>query len=330
MRRLTMALILTVLPLMAAGRGKVKLRGSKARQGAPDDGSVPPRFLQQVRTGRTSKAEQWLAQARERHPDSLDLLTAQAVIHTAHNEHWLAIPLYEQSLGSAFYERAGIRFHADSLSQLGDGVRASQLRTRRLHRDDYSHQQVQYENITRIHDARDAQDYLLALDACDAAVGHAPHSGSVYAACAEVFIDMGDLEAASFQLLLSRERNTSRTGATQAAIAEARWLMANDQPEQAVLILREFRQRNRTNERYWAVLSDALAASGRPREATWVLRDVMFRRSASGGIRARRARLELRAGNLPEARRQLDALLTDMPGNPDGVAVFAELSGTDG
>lgn len=348
MRRPMMAALALVLPLLAAlgGNAKMKSGKRKAKTGAWSqrrfksgnlqrrqnagqarryaDG-VPSSFLQRLRAGRTNKAAEWLDAEQATRPGEPNLLIARAMLHTTHNEHHLAAPLYEENAGATVYARWGLRFHADTLRALGEGAAAAQLRTNRLHRSNYGHAQVQYENIARIHDLREAGALLEALEATDDAIAQGPHQGAIYAARAEVYIDLQDLDTAAFEILLAKERGTARTGATQTALAEARWLLAIDQPEEAVALLRPYRKRNLSNERFTAILGEAFTRAGRLSEAADALREVRYRRQGHPEVELARARLHLAMGDPDTAGAIADRLMEQTPGSPFAIAAVEEV-----
>ncbi len=287
--------------------------------------TVPPRFLQQVRSGRAPAAERWLGPALAAAPDDPNLRTAQAVLHTVNHEPEAALALFEALDGSRFYDRSGLRFHADALAEVGRGVEAAEMRTQRLRRTNFSHPQVQYENIRRVHDLREAGDLAAALETADDAIAFAPHQGSLYAARAEVHLERGDLDAAAFDILLAEARGTARTGTTPTAIAKARLQLAEENPEAAIRLLEPLRRRNVTSERFREVLGAAYLAADDLDNATIELRRVRFLRQDSPGIRALRARLSWQQGDPAAAREAAEALLDEVPGNADAQALFADL-----
>jgi len=317
MRRPLLALLMS-LPLLAA----------RKRPPVPDHG-IPNRILQQVRSGRSGKAASWVEAELKKRPDDLNLLAVLAIIHTANNEHDQAAALYDRVDGSAFYTQTASRFHADTLHELGEGARAAAIRTQRLHRTDYNHPQVQYENIARVHDLREAGLWLDALDICNEAIAFAPHQAALYAARAEIHIDVGDLDAAAFDLLLAEERGSARTGTAQTTIAKSRWLLETGQPNSAVDILTPLRQSNFRHERFAAALGEAMLASHQSDAAAVVLRQVRFRRRDSAHLQSVRARLLLATGDRDGAVAIVDDLMDVQPGNLYAQAIFAEVYGFD-
>lgn len=255
-------------------------------------------------------------------PDLLGLLGAALVDQGAYEA---ALDLFPQAEGSDFYEEHGIRYHADALRAVGDGSGAAALRFQRRLSPEEAGEREANEHLYRIDDFRLTGDWSSALDAVSVALASDAHRPLFYAVLADIYLDMGDWDEAEQALWFAQRMVEDEADNPRLLRVEARWMLVQGFPDQAVDMLLTSRRRNSTNLEFWMLLAEARRQQGSLMEAQTILELRRFSGFDTPTQRAVRARVLRDQGDLEGARRVLAEALAALPTNPTLLAAAEEL-----
>lgn len=282
---------------------------------------VPYRIVWELQRVQINSAALMLEEELAQHPDDPGLLGVQGTLKLLEGRYTEAAELLERSEGSRYYETFGISYHADLLRTLGDGRGAARLRAERLVLDGLNENREHLDLLDQVDDHRSVDD----TDAAMAVIEQAMALGirpAYYAAEAEVWMDLGELDAASESLWLAQRLGRAR-GVIQ---AEARLLMLLGNPTEAVELLDGRIQRNRRDRDFWLLLGEACRQEGAIDRTAKILALKRFERLDSPTQQALQARLLRDQGDLPGALSAIEAALAEAPSNPLLNAVADELT----
>jgi tetratricopeptide (TPR) repeat protein len=245
--------------------------------------SAPPLPVpaQLLRRGRPRTAITAANQVLRRDPDDADAMAWVAAGWVATGHPTDAAAAFALATGSAWYEDVGIDAHGDALRPVHPAAAAA-LHTERLRMGDIPDGRAIRLYLDIIDDHRIAGDAEAALDAASEALGRWPRAAAVQATLADLYMDLGDLDAAGAHLWQAR-----RAGVVlRVHLAEGRLALLEGRPGDALMAARRAARGRSPSLRISALEAEALRQLGQPQEAADALAPSRTRNSDDPAVLA--------------------------------------------
>jgi Flp pilus assembly protein TadD len=200
-------------------------------------------------------------------PDDVELHAILGVAWSKNDFYTDALGAFALCSGSIYYEDRGIEAHADALRAVGQGEAAAALRLERLLDADLNEGRELKVLIGAMDDLREAGDFDGALAIADRAEALFPRSPMAMAAVADVYLDIGDLDAADAAIWAMRQLGDTTRGA---AVLARRAIIDGDLTE-ADAILEDSRRFRNPTARLASLRAEVLRLGGDPHSAADLL-----------------------------------------------------------
>ena len=264
-----------------------------------------------LQTGRLRVVVQQASAQLERSPDNPELHALLGVAWSRLGYHADALGAFQLATGAAVYEERGLEAHATALRGAAGGAAAADLRLQRLLQplDTNTEHRVL---MNAADDLRETGDLDGALALAEQGAGAFPDSGVMAALLADIYLDMGDLDAAHAELWRAEARSRGGAGVRGSA-AWVRLHLRDGDPIAATAMAKQGARGLSANARAVALYAESLRQLGEPEEARALLEKVRWRLTEEPDILAARLRVLTDLGELSEAR-ELSARLDQIAG----------------
>lgn len=287
---------------------------------AADRPIVPPGIEVALRTGQYRNALPKIRKHLDDNPDDADLHALLGYVYARIGMYGDAQTAFGLSLGSTVYEMICVSRHADTLRYTGDPEQAAQLRRERVLtlRDDNDALPLL---MGVVEDLRYAGDFEGAEEALYEAMAMSPGSGVVYAMAADLAMDQGDMEEASYNLWLAALYGQEEQ---RVKVANARLLMLEGDYEEA----QEHLNTRRIVRRYFTPImmqAEIYRRQGIPDEALAIAESARVSDKTRPEVMAEQLAALASLGDLVEAREVAAQIRATYPRDPNALAALAVL-----
>ncbi|MFT5680620.1 MAG: tetratricopeptide (TPR) repeat protein [Myxococcota bacterium] len=220
-----------------------------------------------IQRGQFRLAAQNANKQLEATPDSVELHAILGVAWSKNDFHADALGAFLLCVGATYYEDQGIEAHADGLRAIGRGREAAALRLERLLGPSLSIGRELRVLLGAQGDLREIGDFDGAMEIADRAEALFPRSPMVFAAIADIHLDMGDLDSADEAIWMMEQFGETSRG----SVVRARRAIADGDFTEADTILEEARKFRTPTVRIGALRAEVLRLSGDPHAAADLL-----------------------------------------------------------
>lgn len=272
---------------------------------------------------------QWLVGARharrllEAEPDSDELFAILGLASSRANVYPDAVAAFTFAGADPMYEQRGLGAHADALRYTGGAAAAAELRTAQLLRPDTDASQQLVQLLGLVEDHRASGDLQAAYEVAWQALSLRPRSPGAHAFLADVYLDLGELESASFHLWQAREIGGDTL---RVPLVEARIALAEGNIQAARRAADEALELRRNSARVGALHATVLRLEGVPEDALTVLERNVFKLQDHPDLLAAMILVLRDLGRAEEARAEAERGLSTYPGHA-GIREAAGLLG---
>ena len=233
-----------------------------------------------IRRGKYRVAVQNISQQLTESPDDPELFALLGVAFARVGFPVDALVAFQLSLGSEYYEDQGLEAHADALRAIGKGEEAARLRLERLMGDNVSQVRALQILIGAADDLREAGDLDGTLEMLSRAEALYPRSATVFAVRAELYLDIGDIDAADAALRMGKWAGDS----SRISTTEARMLLILGDTTAAHAVLEDARKYQRPTPVLASLRAEVLRQSGDPHAAADLLERNQWKNLESAGL----------------------------------------------
>ncbi len=249
-----------------------------------------------------------LQEALSASPNDASLDALRGAYLSALGDHVAAADAFEASNHADWYLRAGSRFHADSLRALGRVAEAVEVRQVSVFQQNRTLQGDAGGIRSTIRDHLEARDFAEAEALLPVLLSADPNGHRTWAVQAELELLQGDIDAAAFDVFLG---NLHSEGGLDLSLAEARIMLADDNIEALLPLLRRLTRKRASHVGLWALRAEVFRQMGEHAEALDILNAPRFASNTSMDLRAVHVRLLCDMKEWDEAEMRLDNLRAD-------------------
>lgn len=260
-------------------------------------------------------------------PDDTDIQAMYGAVLSMGGQYADAVSAFDLAVGSDWYERRGIPYHASALAAVGRSVEAEALR------DEYAFARMKRNDASLNLGAEVVKDHLaggrsdLAVERARALTLQFPSSPRTFGSLAAALVANGEIDEAAW--CLQRAELLGNTEIFPIDMARMEWMIAVGDYRGAWDIHVDYYRKRRFDPRLWRQRLELLRLMGDPEECLMVARQARFAWALDPQFELEASRCASDAGEQEEAKDRVQALFPAYSAHPDVRARAEELGIAD-